>query len=37
MQAQKWLAKPGATLDGIIAKRLHMEYRSGEREEMKKN
>jgi ATP-dependent DNA ligase len=35
-QARKWLAKTGATLDGIIAKRLDMDYRSGERDGMQK-
>jgi ATP-dependent DNA ligase len=35
-QAKKWLAKTGATLDGIIAKRSDMDYRSGERDGMQK-
>ncbi len=35
-QGRKWLAKTGATLDGIIAKRLDMDYRSGERDGMQK-
>jgi ATP-dependent DNA ligase len=35
-QARKWLAKSGATLDGIIAKRRDMDYRSGERDGMQK-
>lgn len=35
-QARKWLAKTGATLDGIIAKRRDMSYRSGERDGMQK-
>ncbi len=35
-QAKKWLAKTGATLDGIIAKRCDMSYRSGERDGMQK-
>jgi len=35
-QARKWLAKTGATLDGIIAKRRDMGYRSGERDGMQK-
>jgi ATP-dependent DNA ligase len=35
-QARKWLAKTGATLDGIIAKRRDMSYRSGERDAMQK-
>ena len=35
-QARKWLAKTGAALDGIIAKRRDMEYRSREREGMQK-
>ena len=35
-QARKWLAKAGATLDGIIAKRRDMDYRSGERDGMQK-
>ena len=30
-QAQKWLAKVGGNLDGVIAKRLHASYASGER------
>jgi ATP-dependent DNA ligase len=35
-QARKWLAKTGATLDGIIAKRRDMDYRLGERDGMQK-
>jgi ATP-dependent DNA ligase len=35
-QARKWLANTGATLDGIIAKRRDMSYRSGERDGMQK-
>ena len=35
-QARKWLAKTGVTLDGIIAKRRDMGYRSGERDGMQK-
>jgi ATP-dependent DNA ligase len=35
-QARKWLAKTGATLDGVIAKRRDMDYRSGERDGMQK-
>jgi ATP-dependent DNA ligase len=35
-QAKKWLSKTGATLDGIIAKRRDIDYRSGEREGMQK-
>jgi hypothetical protein len=35
-QARKWLAKTGAALDGIIAKRRDMSYRSGERDGMQK-
>ena len=35
-QARKWLAKTGETLDGIIAKRRDMSYRSGERDGMQK-
>jgi len=35
-QAKKWLVKTGATLDGIIAKRRDMSYRSGERDGMQK-
>src|SRR6201999_1593195 len=34
--ATKWLAKTGATLDGIIAKRRDIDYRSGERDGMQK-
>jgi ATP-dependent DNA ligase len=34
--ARKWLAKTGATLDGIIAKQRDMGYRSGERDGMQK-
>jgi ATP-dependent DNA ligase len=35
-EARKWLAKTGATLDGVIAKRRDMSYRSGERDGMQK-
>jgi ATP-dependent DNA ligase len=35
-QARKWLAQSGATLDGIIAKRRDLDYRSGERDGMQK-
>jgi ATP-dependent DNA ligase len=35
-EAKKWLAKTGATLDGVIAKRRDFEYRSGERDGMQK-
>jgi ATP-dependent DNA ligase len=35
-QARKWLAKTGATLDGVIAKRRDMDYRPGERHGMQK-
>jgi ATP-dependent DNA ligase len=35
-QARKWLAKTGATLDGIIAKRRDMDYRIAERDGMQK-
>jgi ATP-dependent DNA ligase len=34
--AQKWLQMAGGVLDGIIAKRLDMEYKSGERTGMQK-
>ena len=34
--AQKWLAQTGATLDGIIAKRRDLDYRSGEPDGMQK-
>jgi ATP-dependent DNA ligase len=34
--AQKWLGRVGATLDGIIAKRRDVEYRSGDRTGMQK-
>jgi ATP-dependent DNA ligase len=34
--ARKWLATPGAKLDGVIAKRLDLPYRSGERDGMQK-
>ncbi|MEA2993946.1 MAG: hypothetical protein QOD40_2866 [Alphaproteobacteria bacterium] len=34
--ANKWLRSVGATLDGIIAKRLDFEYRSGDRSGMQK-
>jgi ATP-dependent DNA ligase len=35
-QASKWLKKTGAMLDGIIAKRRDLDYRSGERDGMQK-
>jgi ATP-dependent DNA ligase len=35
-EAQKWLSQTGATLDGIIAKRLDLGYRSGARDGMRK-
>ena len=35
-QARKWLSQTGATLDGIIAKRRDLDYRSGSREGMQK-
>ncbi|MEA3207462.1 MAG: hypothetical protein QOE70_519 [Chthoniobacter sp.] len=35
-EARKWLAQTGATLDGIIAKRRDLDYRSGERDGMQK-
>ncbi len=35
-QAKKWLGAAGGNLDGIIAKRLDMSYRSGERDGMQK-
>ncbi len=35
-QARKWLGSAGGNLDGIIAKRLDMPYRSGERDGMQK-
>lgn len=35
-QAKKWLSQTGATLDGIIAKRRDLGYRSGERDGMQK-
>jgi ATP-dependent DNA ligase len=35
-QAQRWLTQSGATLDGIIAKRRDLDYRSGERDGMQK-
>jgi len=35
-QAKKWLAKTGTMLDGIVAKRRHVAYRSGERDGMQK-
>jgi ATP-dependent DNA ligase len=34
--ARKWLTAPGAKLDGVIAKRLDLPYRSGERDGMQK-
>ncbi len=36
VQAKKWLEKTGATLDGVMAKRRDMNYRSGERAGMQK-
>jgi ATP-dependent DNA ligase len=35
-QAKKWLGATGATLDGVIAKRLDLDYRVGERDGMQK-
>ena len=35
-KARNWLAHTGATLDGIVAKRLDLEYRAGERDGMQK-
>jgi ATP-dependent DNA ligase len=35
-QAQRWFAMAGGALDGIVAKRLDMSYRSGERTGMQK-
>ena len=35
-KAREWLSKAGATLDGVIAKRLDLAYRSGERTGMQK-
>ena len=35
-EAQAWLESVGATLDGIIAKRRDLEYRSGDRTGMQK-
>jgi ATP-dependent DNA ligase len=35
-EAKRWLKGAGATLDGIIAKRVDVEYRSGERSGMQK-
>jgi ATP-dependent DNA ligase len=35
-QAKKWLTQTGATLDGIIAKRRDLDYRTGERDGMQK-
>jgi ATP-dependent DNA ligase len=34
--AKKWLSSAGGALDGIMAKRLEMQYRSGERDGMQK-
>jgi ATP-dependent DNA ligase len=34
--ASKWLSDPGVRLDGVIAKRLDLPYRSGERDGMQK-
>ncbi|MDQ2954137.1 MAG: ATP-dependent DNA ligase [Pseudomonadota bacterium] len=36
VDAKKWLKRVGATLDGIIAKRRDLEYRSGDRSGMQK-
>jgi ATP-dependent DNA ligase len=36
VQAKKWLGSAGGNLDGIIAKRLDLPYRSGERDGMQK-
>jgi ATP-dependent DNA ligase len=35
-EAKRWLARVGAALDGIIAKRLDLDYRSGDRTGMQK-
>ena len=35
-EAKKWLAQTAATLDGIVAKRLDLDYRSGLRDGMQK-
>jgi ATP-dependent DNA ligase len=35
-QAKKWFSGAGTTLDGVIAKRLDCDYRSGERDGMQK-
>lgn len=35
-QAKRWLSQTGATLDGVIAKRIDLDYRSGERDGMQK-
>ncbi|HEY0393563.1 MAG TPA: ATP-dependent DNA ligase [Candidatus Elarobacter sp.] len=35
-QAKSWLQRVGATLDGVIAKRLDFDYRSGDRSGMRK-
>jgi ATP-dependent DNA ligase len=35
-QAQRWFAMAGGALDGVVAKRLDMSYRSGERTGMQK-
>lgn len=35
-EARRWLAQSGATMDGIIAKRRDLDYRSGERDGMQK-
>ena len=34
--AEKWLSRAGGDLDGVIAKRLDLEYRSGSRDAMQK-
>ncbi len=36
VEARKWLAKTGGTMDGIVAKRRDLAYRSGERDGMQK-
>ena len=35
-QARRWLAKTGGALDGVVAKRLDLPYRSGDRSGMQK-
>ena len=34
--ARKWLAMTGGTFDGVVAKRIDLEYRSGDRTGMEK-